>query len=258
MGILLRTLEQLDEAVAERLNFLYFEANDISMAMTLMAAVRFFRMDVPKTEVLKKASTAMKGFRKLSPLQGRVPLPWPLLCLVVRELWAKDWIIALWLLVTWATCARPGETLRLRKKDLVAPSDLCPHWVVILNCGSQTVVPEEVNSKRAKQMQPSAVTTSKVGELDEALLVDQPYLKGLGNLMKKVFKSVDNNDLIFPFAMYEAVRKFNLVVKKFGLEKVGVVCTYQIRHGSASTDALQGLRTLEQIQRRGRWQTLKI
>ena len=92
---------------------------------------------------------------------------------------------------------------------------------MILNCGSQTVVPEEVNSKRAKQMQPSAVTTSKVGELDEALLVDQPYLKGLGNLMKKVFKSVDNNDLIFPFAMYEAVRKFNLVVKKFGLEKVG-------------------------------------
>ena len=83
------------------------------------------------------------------------------------------------------------------------------------------------------------------------------YLQGLGYLMKKVLKNVGNNDPIFPFAMYEAVRKFNLVVKKFGLDKVGVVCTYQIRHGSASTDALQGLRTLEQIQRRGKWQTLK-
>ena len=37
--------------------------------------------------------------------------------------------------VVWTTCCRPGEALKLRKKDLVGPSRMCGHWIIILNSG---------------------------------------------------------------------------------------------------------------------------
>ena len=38
---------------------------------------------------------------------------------------------------------------------------------------------------------------------------------------------------------------------------MGIKCTYQLRHGVASTDVLQGVRTLSEVQKRGRWKAQK-
>ena len=98
---------------------------------------------------------------------------------------------------------------------------------------------------------------SKVGETDEAVIIDHPYLQGLlpricaGNASKRP----EENG--FSFDMSEASRLFVSVVKELGYNKVGINCVYQVRHGSASTDVLQGFRTLEQVQKFGRWQTFK-
>ena len=43
--------------------------------MTLMAAVKLHREDIPKPSMLPRATAALTGFRKLDPPQGRPPLP---------------------------------------------------------------------------------------------------------------------------------------------------------------------------------------
>ena len=48
---------------------------------------------------------------------------------------------------------------------------------------------------------------------------------------------------------------FKQVVNELRLEDVGIVHMYQLRHGGASMDAASGARSLEEVRRRGRWQS---
>ena len=255
-GLPVASLSDLDHAVTNKLNVMYFEGQDPADAATLVASVRYHRDDVARTTDLPKSMEAMKGFRKLEPAQGRLPMPYPMLCVVVKELWHKARAVAMWLLVVWATCCRPGEGLKLRKKDLVPPSRMCPLWIVILNAGKPKL--QGLVSPTGKlEPLPDTKQTSKVGELDEAVMIDQPYMKGLGPMLQKYAKHKEPEDLLFDFSMHDATMHFNKSIVENEYNKVGIVCTYQLRHGSASTDVLTGLRDLPTVMKRGRWQSQK-
>lgn len=251
-------LPDLDLALTNRLNELFFEGADVATAATLQAAVKYFRDDVPKLTLLPRSQEAMKGFRKLEPAQGRVPMPWPMVCFVVRQLWEEFKEAALWILLIWGTCSRPGELFKLRKKHLVAPSKMCRHWVVILSPGVDCPgagVGQKRKMENGESAQP--VVPSKVGELDEAILLDQPYLQGLGKLMAEHVKFKQPQDKIFTMDPKRATSAFTQAIVDEGYQNVGINCTYQLRHGSASTDVLDGLRSLAEVQKRGRWQAQK-
>lgn len=114
--------------------------------------------------------------------------------------------------------------------------------------------------RKASEMEntkPEPKNTSKVGESDEAVVLDQPYLRNLGKAMETFLKGKNRNDPMFEFNPAEGVRLWNFMVREHGYTSAGINCTYQIRHGSCSTDVLTGLRTLTDVQRRGRWQTAK-
>ena len=96
---------------------------------------------------------------------------------------------------------------------------------------------------------------SKVGEFDEALAVDQPYLQWLGPALLRMRKGKGAEDHVFSFAVEEGSRNFKEACQALGFVAVGVENAYQMRHGSASTDALENLRTLAEIKKRGRWQS---
>ena len=98
----LRTIDKLDHALANRVNLMFFEGMDPADAATLVAAVKYYREDVTKLTILPRTTEAMKGFRKLEPAQGRLPLPWPMLCAIVRGMWDEWRAVALWLLMVWA------------------------------------------------------------------------------------------------------------------------------------------------------------
>lgn len=252
----LESLEELDHALTNCLNEMYFEGEDPSAAETLLAAARYFRNDVKKVTDLAQASEALRGYRKLEPPQGRLPLPFPMLCVIVKDLWKEMRGYALYLLMVWATCCRPGEALKIRKRDVVAPTSMCRHWIVILNSGKEhpgSQRPEVRNRSQGRDV----VRPSKVGESDEAITIDQPYLKNLGKVVMDYAHALQPHDLLFDFTTHDVTKAFNVCLNKYAYYQMGICCTYQLRHGSASTDVLQGLRSLTDIQKRGRWQTPK-
>ena len=254
----IESLADLDIALTNKLNQMFFEGADQADGATLQAAVKYFREDVTKVSLLPRSVEAMKGFRKLEPAQGRVPMPWPMVCRVVQRLWSEFREAALWMLMVWATCSRPGEIFKLKKRHLVPPSKMSRFWVVILNPGVERPGIGVGRKRKADQVDaPQQVLPSKVGELDEAILLDQPYVQGLGKIMADFVKHLEPHDRIFNMDPKRATTAFNEVIMEEGYDRVGLNCSYQLRHGSASTDVLDGLRSLTEVQKRGRWQAQK-
>ena len=254
-GLAMESKMDLDYAVMNRMNYMFFEGHDVADGMTLMAAVKYHRQDIPKTTVLTRSNDALTGFRKLDPPSGRLPLPYPMLAAVVRRLWRVKLQVAIWLLTVWATCSRPGEAMKLRKKDITQPTKMCEHWVFILNCGKDNPTMTPLENAAADPR--SFKLTSKVGVSDEAILIDQPYMKNLGAIILEGMKSKSPEALLFDFDQSDASKMFNEVLVDLGYDQHGINCTYQIRHGSASTDVLTGLRSLTEVQKRGRWEAAK-
>lgn len=235
------TLMRLDVKATTHVNMLFGEGHNIADVHTFLASIKFTRTDVKQMKDLPRACRAARGFQKLAPSQGRVPLPFPCLAWIVQYLVnAGVPMVGLWLLLTWAVCARPGECLKLLWKHLLPPNPLQDQWTVILS-----------GSDALGRAQPS-----KVGEVDEALMIDQPYLQWLAPVLKKKQRDQKMTDHIFRFDMTEGSKWFNKAVSALKLTPVGITCSYQIRHGSASTDQLQQLRSLQETMKRGRWKSM--
>eukprot|EP00435_Cladocopium_sp_Y103_P040424 s562_g11.t1 len=234
--------QAVDRVATLLLDVMFWDGEDFSAGATLASALVFFREDLQKVSDLPRLASALKGFRKLDPPQARVPLPFPMLCHICLELHKQKLVsICLWLMTIWGTCSRPGESHRIRGSHLVKPSKLCPHWIIILNTG-------EVEDHKV---------TSKVGEADEAVLIDQPYLQWLGPALSKRVDKQNPAAPLFNFSMDQGVKAFSQTIASLQYNQASISCVYQIRHGSASTDVLQKMRTLEQVQKRGRWLTPK-
>lgn len=258
----LESLEDLDHALTNCLNEMYFEGEDPSSAETLLAAARYFRNDVH--EEGDRPGTGKRGSSRLSQAgttTRKVANSIPMLCVIVKDLWKEMRGYALYFLMVlvWATCCRPGEALKIRKRDVVAPTSMCRHWIVILNSGKEYPGSQrpEVSNRGAGSQGRDAVRPSKVGESDEAITIDQPYLKDLGKVVMDYAHALQPHDLLFEFTTHDVTKAFNVCLNKYAYYQMGICCTYQLRHGSASTDVLQGLRSLTDIQKRGRWQTPK-
>ena len=146
--------------------------------------------------------------------------------------------------------------MKMRKRDLVPPSELCPHWVVILNASPAEGMKHKAEAMESVHGQVEK-TTSKVGESDEAVLIDQPYMKGLGKIIKNFAQKLKPEARLFTFDVGEAKKVWNKVLNQLNYVVMGINCTYQLRHGSASTDVLTNLRSLTEVQKRGRWGSQK-
>lgn len=173
-----------------------------------------------------------------------------MLCAICRHLWRCYKAEAVWMLTVWALCCRPGEALKIRKMDVTAPTSLCPHWIVVLHADPDPVGLPHTNVLRDEKK------TSKVGVMDEAVIVDQPYMKGL-KILKTLTQHKSDTEKIFTFDPDHAAKVFTRAVTHLGFDHHGINCAYQIRHGSASTDVLTGLRSLTDVQKRGRWEVAK-
>ena len=70
-------------------------------------------------------------------------------------------------------------------------------------------------------------------------------------------KSKKPEDMLFTFDHSDATKWFNEKIADLQYTEHGITCVYQVRHGSASTDVLTGLRSLTEVQKRGRWEAAK-
>jgi len=232
------SLKCLDECATMHVNQMFWEGHNIADVHTFMAAVKFMRSDVRKLSDLPRSMKAARGFAKLAPVQGRAPLPFPCLAKIAEFLVMQGQpMIALWLMLTWAVCSHPGECLKLIWKNLIAPSPLQKHWVVILSSNTAEGKPQP----------------SKVGEMDEATLIDQPYMAWLGPVLAKCRKKKKVHEPVFEFTMDKGAAWFKRAVVALNYQQS---IPYQIRHGSASSDQMLGFRTLPDTMKRGRWKSL--
>ena len=81
-GYPMTCLKEVDAAAAWWMDMMYFEGDGVSGAMTMMAAIKHMRTDVPKLSLLVRCSRSLRAFKKLAPPMARVPLPFPMLAQV--------------------------------------------------------------------------------------------------------------------------------------------------------------------------------
>jgi hypothetical protein len=237
-----KTLEGLDAAAVWWIDHLYFQGENVASVMTFMAAAKHFRSDLARMSDLPRATRAFKGFKKLAPGQARVPIAYPMLALIVLQILEsrKRLDVCLWLLLTWHLCARPGEVFKLQWKHMVAPNPINPFWSVVMSPSSE----EE-----------GASMPSKVGETDESVTLNVNFLQWMNPLLQSLKQKSDDNDFVCPFRLSIGSRLFMEAVRALGFQKQ-VHCTYQVRHGAASTEVLCRGKALEDVMKKGRWKTL--
>ena len=242
-GYPMTCLKEVDAAAAWWMDMMYFEGDGVSGAMTMMAAIKHMRTDVPKLSLLVRCSRSLRAFKKLAPPMARVPLPFPMLAQVVKHIVIEltEPMVGVHLILTWSLCCRPGESLKLKWRQIVAPNQVNRRWSVLLSESS----PVE------GQSQPS-----KTHELDEAVLIDHPYLLWLGAILKHLKKGKRASMPVFDFKMAHVSSVFGQALDACGYRPHGVQSVYQIRHGSASTDRLTQQRSMEELMKRGRWRSL--
>ena len=185
-------------------------------------------------------AACMKGFRKLDPPKGKGANTnfqcYAGVCEVMTQ--NMQYQMALWLMTHLGSlCKARGDVEAGAQTRGWSHLGLCKKWIIVLNSGEHQGIQ----------------ATSKVGESDEALEIDQEYLQWLGAGSDEVNteqRSVQQS--CFPFQMSAATQEFQKAVKFLQYDQHSVACVYQIRHGAASTDVLQKLRTLEQVQKTGK------
>ena len=128
---------------------------------------------------------------------------------------------------------RPGELLSLQRGGLLPPTYATGSWTVLL-------FPQE------------QIRRSKTNQADDTVLMDGnrcPWMKHV----YKVLSTGNPLEKIFPWKYPFLARTFGVAAKRIGVP----VVPYQGRHSGASLDASRRLRPLLEVQKRGRWQTMK-
>lgn len=235
------TAQQLDVSLTAYMNELYFQGGIGSEATKLIAAVTFMRQDLRRgSQQLPRSIQAARGWVRLSPSHSRLPTPWPLLCLILRQLALQHRVHeAFASLLQFALYLRPSETLRILARNVVRPTGRrarCQdpaQWALVLH-------PRE-------DLQPS-----KVGAYDESMTLDSPLLRpAVPFLQKRLRDQPDGRLFDLEYGPWAAT--FKAAALEAGIPAPLVPTLYQSRHGGATYEAYHQVRSWEAIQARGRW-----
>ena len=100
---------------------------------------------------------------------------------------------------------------------------------------------------------------SKTDQWDESLTLDLPYQQFLGQALyeRRRLRWKGKDELVFTVTPSEINTFLEQSWEVKGLGPIGKPHLYRLRHGAASHEAANHLRSLSAIQVRGRWQTIK-
>ena len=255
--------EKVDENLAAYLDHEYLKGEHLSRGNHVFASVLYFAPKLSKSGGgrMVKTRQALRGWKRLAPSGSRLAMPFEVMALIVVTL--MEWELreeALLVLLTFEMYYWLGEPHTIRAADLIPPvrgSGLGAKWSLVLH-------PREVGA------------ASKTNEYDQSGLLDLERHRGLGKALdamvtarlgrgwrareevKRVALCKGCLEPLAPLFVVEQTRMssvFKQVVNELGLENVGIEHMYQLRHGGASMDAASSARSLEEVRRRGRWQS---
>ncbi|CAK0825859.1 unnamed protein product, partial [Prorocentrum cordatum] len=239
-GISLHSDEDVDAAAVDYLGAIYLQGYEASSGDKLLGALKFMRSGGPRPLALPltRMRRALRGFRKAAPGASRFGLPWEWTAAIAGTLLAtKRRDAALCLLTAHDTYSRPGEITDLQVGDVVLPTPrlrgyhrLCP-----------VMRPEERGQPR------------KTGSFDDTVSVEDLHAHISSHLVQ-LAKGRDPSEKLFRLSISQYKEAFENAADLVGLA-AEQLCTYQVRHGGASRDAMLRRRDLSEIQKRGGWKT---
>ena len=248
------TSDQLtrDKAIVAYLNYLFLEGESVATARTAVFGFAFGALlNLKDPGELYLTRLALRGFSVSAPGEQRDPMPWEACLLLHRKLQTllpDGPIAADALVVCFDGILRPGECLSIRSMDVIpaARATSLPYPPVTV-----TLAP----SKPDDGSEP--LPRTKSGSYDDTVIFGDPAShraqRGfVANLLMIRKQQTPPLRRLFPIS----VQKFNILVQQAarlaGLTRLRL-SPHCARHGGASTDYALGLRTLQAIQRRGRW-----
>ena len=232
--------DEVDGGMATYLNHLFQMGHDVHAAEFAVAALMHVDPGFARRggRHMPRTMRALKGYRRLAPRRSRVPHPlatWMALAADLADRGFTD--MAVFTLIMVQGYLRPMETLRLTPSSFVPP--VCGSgrfWSLLLH--------------------PQALgISSKVGEYDESLLMDAPWATWMNHVFEILSRPgpAGPDACVWNFSYPQFSRQLSLSCQRLGISLV----PYQARHSGASHDRLERLRSSEELQKRGRWASIK-
>ena len=244
-GMLEEGERAVDRMLSEYFDELYMDGEAADLGEKTLAAFVYHNQHYGKGLgcQLVGARQALRGWRRLRPASSRLPLPVEVVSMLSNQLQLMGhWEAALVTLLSCHCYFRPSEPFRLRVQDAVAPvagSARYSTWCLTLHASELGV-------------------SSKTHEYDESVIVDTLRLPHLGHGLERLKRGKTPDQLLFTLTQDQMAKQFRAAVDQLNLRAyLGEIHVYQLRHSGASSDFLEKIHTLAEVQRRGRWRTAK-
>eukprot|EP00435_Cladocopium_sp_Y103_P065410 s1031_g27.t1 len=234
-GMSLQSETSLDAACCIFLNHMFFEGKDISEGSKLFASVLDAHPNFGHKQSLMRSRRALQGWAKLDPGNTRPPIAWALIAKIGMMMLGHGKVLeALAITLMFVCYLRPGEALALLEEDLTRPGSGLKHFALNLHPASRQ---EE----------------SKVGLQDETILIDSSVVPGLGLCLQRQLTG-DAKSPLLKVEYTQLKREWETCFQELGLASNHAVL-YQLRHSGPSHDRLMSYRHLNEVKKRGRWQS---
>ena len=229
--------DRRDDHLAEFMDSMFLEGRGVNEGEKVLAAVEFHHCVLKGR--MARSRKALRGWRKEVPPQSRIPIPMIIAYgLAMVLLSRKKFNMALKAILDFDTYMRPGESLDLRKRNIVAP---------VKKAGPQykwfSIVVRDFDNKKP----------DKVGVFDNSIPLDSKKRMWIGPILHQLANKCPNkDDQIFDFNMDEFRKEFTAAGSLLGINNLH---PYQLRHGGAAEDLNSRSRDHQGVKFRGRWNT---
>ena len=237
--------EEWDLAVNLVMTLLFLDGAAASVGEKLLAAVLWAhphlnRMAGGRMPVTRQA---LRGWRRVAPPGGRLPLPLPVIHMLVMWLLTRALpAAALYVLLLTELYLRPSEPLLLRPEDVIPghprAAGLSRFTSVLLHPFEQGV-------------------PSKSQEFDQSVMFDLPRHQFVATAVLDLSRRQAGQSLLLDLEPGQVRDLLNEASQTLQLEPLGALDLYRFRHSGASVDFALHARRLEEIQRRGRWRSAR-
>ena len=228
--------DECDLVMADYLDILFLEDRSANEGEKLLAALEFHHVELKGK--MFRSKRALKGWRKEKPPKSRLPLPACIAYGIAMDLIARGKrVMGLKVLMDFDAYLRPGESLRLKVKDIIKP---------VRGAGPQfrfySIIREQED-----------LVADKTGIFDNTVLFNTPGREFVGEMMWSHSRTRNHvTDNLFSFTAEDFRREFQLSGSRLGVQKLH---PYQLRHGEASDDMNAKIWDHAAIKQRGRWHT---
>lgn len=233
--------EQVDEALTAFIHFRFFAGYQHGDGGKAISAFQFMfpRFQRLGKGALPRTARAMKGWRRLNPKESRTPPPLGVMCAlaVLMETFTEFTGVAL--MTGESGYLRPGELMRLRPQDLIEPQNRgeFAHWAIRL-------APLEVGRP------------TKTLEYDAGVMMDrEEHLEFYDKVFRKLKSSREGQVSLWGFKGMDLVKAFAAAQDVMGLHPKYHL--YTMRHSGPSHDRAANVRSLLEVQKRGRWKSIQ-